>query len=707
MSKNTSGVTRKAKVFTTTPIRVISKHALIWGIIGLVIGIIVSVVLGLGLHNKFMPTASVAFTAHTASNEVSTNADKVIDPEECGIKFEFDAVTYDPTRSWEAKISGNLPEGTAVQYYNNVHKNAGTYKAVAVIHGEGYAPLVLETEMVIEKADITGLSFDKEYIFEYKAGNTYPVAIKGNLPGVPGELTVEYKGNDVTKSGDHKVTATISGPNYNTLTLNTTVHVVDLNALAKFPSEDKCTFTYDGTAHSVVLDTSKVPSYVKNMPGYKVTHTTNQYTNAGRYEVTATISVDGFETVSFTTYMVINKLALNDVDGFDVKVGSCEYDGNAHGATIENLPEGVNASVTYYLGEEVVAPESVVLPGTYKVVFEFVDTTGNYEVESIEKTLEIKKKDITEIFTIKGHSGRYKVDDEDNAIERTVTLEYNDEVVSGYFGEDYVLDVVYYILNEKGERGEALSEAPVFTEVGKHTIEVVIKGNDLYKDTTLRAVVEIKYASLSDSGEAETRQLAIVSLKGSLVTPKVKDAPVGAKITYKINGEPVEGVKYAGRYYIQIVVTDGNYQATKNVTLYVLPNPLIALIFAAAFTLLGVIIGLIVVLFNNTREDFSESHFVAPSAAVAKVREGVICESYAKYNNTGKQGRLYLSKQALEFYADDYKTAKNNILINVADIRNINVLSSSKIQIYANHKEYIFTVPGGRAADWVDEIVRL
>ncbi len=712
MSKNTSGVTRKAKVFTTTPVRIIAKHASIWAIVGLVVGLIVSVCLGLGLHNKIMPTASVDFAAHTASNEGSTgNAIKVIDTK--GIKFEY-VGTYEPNKVHEAKIKGDLPEGVEVEYYNNKHTNAGTYKAVAVLYGEGYEPLVLETDMVINKAEIKGISFDNKNIFEYKAGNTYSVHINGTLPGNPGELTVGYEGNNITTSGEHKVSVTISGPNYETFTLDTTVYVIDLRAGVSFPSLEDRTFTYDGTAHSVELDTSKVPAYVKNLPGYKVTHTTNQYTNAGTHSVTATISADGFESVSLTTDMIINKLALNDVDGFGVNVGSCVYDENPHGVSLNNLPEGIEPKVTYYLGEKEVLPENVINPGSYRVVIEFTDNTNNYTVENIEKTLTIEKREFSSVFKFKNTTYSYRLDNDDQPIERTIKLSWDEEKIIEIFGEEHTLEIVYYY------NGEEFTEAPVFTEAGVYVIKVVITGNEYYKNAELEATLTIEHATLNENVEASTLQIGWVRsfLNGESARPSYKidfsslhdlknfdDDDI--TVEYYVKGQKVEEIEHIGIYDVQIRIYAGNYETVKNVKYIALPCPFIILLCVVAFAIIGALIGIIISIVNGTREDFSESHFLAPSAAVAKVREGVICESYAKYHKTGKQGRLYLSKQTLEFYSDNYKDAKNNLLINVVDIRNVNVLSASKIQVFANHEEHIFTVPGGRAADWVDEIVRM
>jgi hypothetical protein len=122
--------------------------------------------------------------------------------------------------------------------------------------------------------------------------------------------------------------------------------------------------------------------------------------------------------------------------------------------------------------------------------------------------------------------------------------------------------------------------------------------------------------------------------------------------------------------------------------------------------LVGVIVGVIKCLVNVSKEKLSQSRFLAPSSAVASARGGIICESFAKAAKNGCTGRLYLSAKALEFYSDDYELVKNNFLISLDEIRNVDVLSPSQIEVYANREAYVFTVPDGRAAEWAHHIIK-
>ena len=172
------------------------------------------------------------------------------------------------------------------------------------------------------------------------------------------------------------------------------------------------------------------------------------------------------------------------------------------------------------------------------------------------------------------------------------------------------------------------------------------------------------------------------------------------------DGNLVEGFKYFGFHDVKMVFTSGNYQTTKNIRYIVMFNPLIALIGLLVGILVGLGVGLIMAFYTQKQEKASAVHFVGPGAIVAKVRGGIICESFAKNEESGCAGRLYLSDKSLEFYAEDYKALKDNFLIDIDDVRNVDAIAPNKIQVYAKKEVYTFTVPDGTAGEWAHEIVR-
>jgi hypothetical protein len=291
-----------------------------------------------------------------------------------------------------------------------------------------------------------------------------------------------------------------------------------------------------------------------------------------------------------------------------------------------------------------------------------------------------------------------------------ITYTYGDTVVVATyaFGEEtvtltYTMDGEE-IYSEEFYHGQIRSEVPIsFTEVGDYKVKAVVGGNYYDKDAEIIATYTINYARLTG---VSVKSNQIVIANGKLHTPKYT-AKSGTTVEILYKGEVVEGFKYFGFYNISVRFTKGNYQTTvNNVRYIVMFNPLIALIGMLVGMLLGLLVGLLTSGFWIKREKSSRNHFRAPSAIVANARGGIICESYAKCDNSGCTGRLYLSSQSIEFYADDYKALKDNFLIDIDDVRNVDAIAPNKIQVYAKKEVYTFTVPDGTAGEWAHEIVK-
>ena len=131
-----------------------------------------------------------------------------------GIKFESYTGTYNGSEQMVI-IMDALPSGTSVTYENNKAFNAGTYKAIATITGKNYNTLVLSADLIIKKADISGVSFaDKTVTYN---GKEQSIAISGTLPK---GVSVTYSNASGIDANTYNATATLSGDNYNTQTLS-------------------------------------------------------------------------------------------------------------------------------------------------------------------------------------------------------------------------------------------------------------------------------------------------------------------------------------------------------------------------------------------------------------------------------------------------------------------------------------------------------
>ncbi|QOD60284.1 T9SS type A sorting domain-containing protein [Polaribacter haliotis] len=146
-------------------------------------------------------------------------------------------------------ILGNLPNGVSVSYSSNSFTNAGSHEVTATISGANYEDLILRANVIIAKATLIGFTLDDEN-FEYD-GTQKSLSVSGILPN---GVSISYLNNSFTDAGSYKVTATISGANYQDLTLKANAIIAKANQTITFnkitiPS-DKNEFNLEATSSS-------------------------------------------------------------------------------------------------------------------------------------------------------------------------------------------------------------------------------------------------------------------------------------------------------------------------------------------------------------------------------------------------------------------------------------------------------------------------
>lgn len=147
-----------------------------------------------------------------------------------GVTFEDQTFTYDGNEH-SISVTGDVPDGVTVAYENNSAVNAGTYEAKAVLSGEGYVTLTLDATLTIEKATLDASAFTFEDDTVTYDGKAHSLKVEGELPA---GVTVTYSNNGKTEAGTYEVKATLSGSNYNPLTLTATLRILpDLSHLAE------------------------------------------------------------------------------------------------------------------------------------------------------------------------------------------------------------------------------------------------------------------------------------------------------------------------------------------------------------------------------------------------------------------------------------------------------------------------------------------
>ena len=715
MNKKSKAETGETMVLKTGIAGMILRWAAICLGIGVVVGICVMLVLNLGLFDKETAYDPAEIVAHAASNTAESQSElespvsgKKINLSSLGIKFHFDPVVYNGQP--HTLVATNVADGSvvtdeqlaelgiAVTYYNNTHTDAGRYEVDAIFtdadseDGVEYEPLSVTAIMLINKADIKGVTFEDKLV-EYKPGTVHAIEVSDNLPA---GTYVEYSMNKGEGVGVYQAVAVIHGTNYNPLTLKATLTIVDLTQLVKF-DEESYSFVYDNTEHYISLNTDNVLDEILDERNFTVEYLHNGMVNAGEYTVVATVSAEGFTTFSLSVPVIVEKGDLVEVFGTYVEGSESTYDGKSREATVKNLPDGVTYTVEYSVNGTVV--NEVIKPNKYTVKFTFTDTNGNLEDKVLECEIVINKLDISMLVTFEGATYTYAIYDEyETPYKRKIEATCDLESLAG-MGINTDALIITYIY------GDTVSTDPIeFTEAGEYVVKVHVTGDEtytvLYADVELEATLKIKHAMLTGV-IVDTTQT--VTANGKYQVPEYS-APEGTTVEYFISDKKVDGVKNAGIYRVKMVFTNGNYQTTKTVTMTVMLDPKIVAIFAVIGVMIGIGVGAAFVVTGKKRDEESDKKFARPSEVLTKARGKILCTSFAKYGKPAVDGRLYLTEKTVEFY-NKAMTQDNRILIPLRDVRNVDVVTPDCICIRANDADHIFYVPGCQAEEWKRQIV--
>ena len=275
---------------------------------------------------KYTVTATVSQENY---NDKILTADLVIDKAQAVITADaVQTFTYDGTVK---NVDASLNHSEAVLTYTSAQgfTNAGTYDVMISAEGtDNYLPTSKEVSLVIEKAEITGVTFPGE-TFTYD-GTEHSIFVTG----LPEGATVKYENNEQTNAGTYTVTATVSQENYNDKVLSADL-VID-KAEAIITADAVQTFTYDGTVKNVDASLNHSEAVLTYTPA-------QGYVNAGTYKITVSSEeTDNYVPTSKEVSLVIEKA---EFAGVTFTGDTFSYDGGAHSLTVSDLPEG--ATVEY------------------------------------------------------------------------------------------------------------------------------------------------------------------------------------------------------------------------------------------------------------------------------------------------------------------------------------------------------------------------
>ncbi|MEK6495276.1 MBG domain-containing protein [Myroides odoratimimus] len=434
-----------------------------------------------------------------------------------GVTFSKKEVTYDG-KEHELLLEGELLLGVTATYKNNIHKNAGTYKASVTLTGDNYITSTRSNELIILSADITKLVELKSESFIYD-GKPKALVITGE---VPQELTLTYQNNKQTEIGNHKVTATLSGSdNYTPMpyTLSATLSITKKQE--ELPSLDNVIFehkTETYTGEVISIEATNLPDLVT------VKYNQNEYINSGTYQVIASFY---FKDVLLGTKSATLTVEKARITGVKFSKKEVTYDGKEHELLLEGeLPLGVTATYKNNIHKNA---------GTYKAS---VTLTGdNYITSTRSNELIILPADITKLVELKSESFIY--DGKPKAL--VITGEVPQELTLTYTNNKHI-------------------------EIGNHKVTATLRGSDNYTPMpyTLSATLSItkkqeELPSLDDvvfEHKTETYTREIISIEAS-------NLPHNVRATYDKNHYTDAGVYQviASFYYKDVLL------GTKSATL--------------------------------------------------------------------------------------------------------------------------------------------
>lgn len=231
-----------------------------------------------------------------------------------GISFKDDTFIYDG-KYHSIKVEG-APSFATVKYSGNDKKDIGDYQVTATISAKGYETITLKATMHIIKdpsiKPITGVTFE-DATFEYD-GKPHSIEVKG----LPSDATVRYSNNNQRDRGTYRVTATITGEKYETLTLTATLSII--NPYIKDLQFTDVTMIEGKPIRLKVA--GKLPTRAEVSYSIKGYSSLEQVTAPGTYEVYATVTAPNYSPTVLKANLTIIK---NDFHGVDTNKNAFQF----------------------------------------------------------------------------------------------------------------------------------------------------------------------------------------------------------------------------------------------------------------------------------------------------------------------------------------------------------------------------------------------
>lgn len=309
-----------------------------------------------------------------------------------------------------------------------------------------------------ELKKITGIVMnDKTVTYD---GFEHSIFIEGTLPE---NVDVIYQNNGKKEVGTYKIIATLSGEGYETLRLEATL-TIQARKIQNISFNNK-TVTYDGFKHKIEVEgelpLGVIVTYTSNKP-----EITNEASEVGTYIITATLSGEGYETLTLTATLNIVSYGDKTFEGITFNDKTVQYDGKTHKLEISgNLPEGT--LVQYSSNVSGVTNEAKEV-GTYHITV--IISKEGYQTLTLQATLKIIEQELSKFEGITFENLTVEYDSFEHKIE-----------ISGILPPE---TIVTYSSDVEGITNTA-------SEVGVYQVTAVIS-KEGYETLTLTAKLTIK-----------------------------------------------------------------------------------------------------------------------------------------------------------------------------------------------------------------------
>ena len=320
---------------------------------------------------------------------------------------EAHSITVTVISPADATVKYGTAEGTYDLDASPTYTNAGTYTVYYQVSKPDYTIVTGSANVTIEKK-AAAIHFTTASV-----GKTFGDAAFTNALTNTGDGTVTYSSDNtavaevnattgevtIKGNGEATIKATVADTDNYTYETKTATYTLGVGTATMTVTAKGYTGTYDGSAHGITVNapTGATVKYGTTEGTYNL-DTNPTYTNVGTYTVYYQVKKDGYNTVTGSAQIVINKATMTaSAEGYN---GT--YDGQAHSINV-TAPSGATVKYGTSAGNCTQTSLAYTDAGTYTIFYEV--TKDNYTPVTGSADVKIAKATMT--VTATGYTGTY------------------------------------------------------------------------------------------------------------------------------------------------------------------------------------------------------------------------------------------------------------------------------------------------------------